>query len=314
MANADLIKKLRENTGCGMSDCNKALKETNDDYEKAVEWLRKKGLSSAAKKSARVTAEGVIGIENKGTTATILEVNSETDFVARNDKFQNLVKDLLEISLTINERDSEKFAELLKGSDCKKCGSKVSEVLANTIATIGENIQVRRGKTLSVDKGIIASYVHSAIVDGLGKIGVLVALKSEASAKDLEELGKSVSMHIAAAKPEFLKESDVSKEKLDKEREIARELAVKAGKPENIIEKMVEGRVKKFYEENVLLNQAFIMDPEKKISDVLKAFENETKKPVEIQEFVFFVLGEGIEKKDCDFAGEVASIVAAGLK
>lgn len=310
MANAELIKKLRENTGCGMADCNKALKETGDDYEKAVEWLRKKGLSSAAKKSTRVTAEGVIGLENKGNIATILEVNSETDFVARNEKFQDLVKNLLELALEIKEQDSNKFAEVLKETTCKKCGEKVSDIIANSIAVIGENIQLRRGKTISVDKGLIVSYVHSAVTPGLGKIGVLVALKSEAPKEKLEELGKGIAMHIAASKPEFLKESEVPTEKLEKEKDIARELAKKAGKPDNIIEKMVEGRIKKFYEENVLLNQLYILDNDKKISDLLKEFEKETGKPVEIQEYVLFVLGQGIEKKECDFAGEVASIVS----
>ena len=310
MANTDLIKKLRENTGCGMADCNKALKESGDDYEKAVEWLRKKGLSSAAKKSARVTAEGVIGINNQGNVATILEVNSETDFVARNEKFQELVKNLLNIALNIKEKDADKFAEVLKETKCEKCGDIVSNIIANGIATIGENLQVRRGRTLSVDNGLIVSYVHSAITDGLGKIGVLVALKSDAPKEKLEELGKGIAMHIAASKPEFLKESDVPSKKLDSEKEIARELAKKSGKPDNIVEKMVEGRVKKFYEENVLLNQAYIMDSDKKISDILKDFEKETGKSVEIQEYVLFILGEGIEKKGCDFAEEVASIVA----
>ena len=192
MANAELIKKLRENTGCGMSDCNKALKENGDDYEKAVEWLRKKGLSSAAKKSTRVTAEGVIGIENQGNIATILEVNSETDFVARNEKFQDLVKNLLKLSLKINEKDVNKFAEVLKNSTCDKTGEKISDIIANSIAVIGENIQIRRGKTISVNNGLVVSYVHSAITNGLGKIGVLVALKSDAPKDKLEEFGKGI--------------------------------------------------------------------------------------------------------------------------
>lgn len=309
MANADLIKKLRENTGCGMSDCNKALKENNDDYEKAVEWLRKKGLSSAAKKSSRVTAEGVVGIDNDGKKASILEVNSETDFVARNEKFQDLVKNLLKISLNIKENDVYKFAETLKSSKCEKCNEVVSDIVANAVATIGENLQIRRGKTITVDNGLIVSYVHTAIAPGLGKIGVLVALKSDASQDKLEELGKGIAMHIAATKPEFLTEADVPATKIDSEKEIARELAKKSGKPDNIVEKMVEGRVKKYYEENVLLNQAYIMDGNKKISDLLKDFEKETGKKVEIQEYVFFVLGEGIEKQTTDFADEVASMV-----
>lgn len=309
MANADLIKKLRENTGCGMADCNKALKENNDDYEKAVEWLRKKGLSSAAKKSSRVTAEGVVGIDNDGKKASILEVNSETDFVARNEKFQDLVKNLLKISLNIKENDVYKFAETLKSSKCEKCNEVVSDIVANAVATIGENLQIRRGKTITVDNGLIVSYVHTAIAPGLGKIGVLVALKSDASQDKLEELGKGIAMHIAATKPEFLTEADVPAAKIDSEKEIARELAKKSGKPDNIVEKMVEGRVKKYYEENVLLNQAYIMDGNKKISDLLKDFEKETGKKVEIQEYVFFVLGEGIEKQTTDFADEVASMV-----
>ena len=308
MANTDLIKKLRENTGCGMSDCNKALKENNDDYEKAVEWLRKKGLSSAAKKSSRVTAEGVIGIENSGKDAVILEVNSETDFVARNEKFQELVRNLLKIASNINENDVYKFAEILKTTKCEKCNDVVSNIVANAVATIGENLQVRRGKTLHVDNVLIVSYIHTAVAQGLGKIGVLVALKSDASTEQLEELGKGIAMHIAATKPEFLKESDVPATKLDSEKEIARELAKKAGKPENIVEKMVDGRIKKFYEENVLLNQAYVMDNNKKISDLLKEFEKNTGKTVEIQDYVFFVLGEGIEKKENDFAAEVASM------
>ena len=308
MANTDLIKKLRENTGCGMSDCNKALKENNDDYEKAVEWLRKKGLSSAAKKSSRVTAEGVIGIENSGKDAVILEVNSETDFVARNEKFQELVRNLLKIASNINENDVYKFAEILKTTKCEKCNDVVSNIVANAVATIGENLQVRRGKTLHVDNGLIVSYIHTAVAQGLGKIGVLVALKSDASTEQLEELGKGIAMHIAATKPEFLKESDVPATKLDSEKEIARELAKKAGKPENIVEKMVDGRIKKFYEENVLLNQAYVMDNNKKISDLLKEFEKNTGKTVEIQDYVFFVLGEGIEKKENDFAAEVESM------
>lgn len=308
MANTDLIKKLRENTGCGMSDCNKALKENNDDYEKAVEWLRKKGLSSAAKKSSRITAEGVIGIENSGKDAVILEVNSETDFVARNEKFQELVRNLLKIASNINENDVYKFAEILKTTKCEKCNDVVSNIMANAVATIGENLQVRRGKTLHVDNGLIVSYIHTAVAQGLGKIGVLVALKSDASTEQLEELGKGIAMHIAATKPEFLKESDVPAAKLDSEKEIARELAKKAGKPENIVEKMVDGRIKKFYEENVLLNQAYVMDNNKKISDLLKEFEKNTGKTVEIQDYVFFVLGEGIEKKENDFAAEVASM------
>ena len=292
-----------------MSDCNKALKESNDDYEKAIEWLRKKGLSSAAKKSARVTAEGVVGVENQGNRAAILEVNSETDFVARNEKFQDFVRTCLAVGLNINEKDPYKFAELLKNASCPNCGGTISDILTQNIATIGENLQIRRGKTLSVEKGLIVSYVHSAISSGLGKIAVLVALSSEAPKDKLEELGKGLAMHVAAAKPEFLKESDVPTSKIDSEKEIARELAKKSGKPDNIIEKMLDGRIKKYFEENVFLNQMYIMDNTKKISDVLKDFEKEIGKSVEIKDFVLFVLGEGIDKQTADFADEVASMV-----
>jgi len=309
MANTDLIKKLRENTGCGMSDCNKALKESGDDYEKAIEWLRKKGLSSAAKKSARVTAEGVVGVENQGNKATILEVNSETDFVARNEKFQEFVKTCLIVGLNINEKDPNKFVEILKNTNCPKYGQKISDILTQNIATIGENLQIRRGKTLSIEKGLIVSYVHSAITPGLGKIAVLVALNSEAPKDKLEELGKGLAMHVAASKPEFLKEGDVPASKIESEKEIARELAKKSGKPDNIIEKMLDGRIKKYFEENVFLNQMYIMDNTKKISDILKDFEKETGKSVEVKDFVLFVLGEGIEKQEADFASEVASMI-----
>lgn len=309
MANTDLIKKLRENTGCGMSDCNKALKENNDDYEKAIEWLRKKGLSSAAKKSARVTAEGVVGVENEGNKATIVEVNSETDFVARNEKFQEFVRGCLVAGLNIEENDQYKFAEILKDTICKASGQKISDILTQNIATIGENLQIRRGRTLYVEKGLIVSYVHSAIARGLGKIAVLIALESEAPKEKLEELGKGLAMHIAASKPEFLKESDVPASKIDSEKEIARELAKKSGKPDNIIEKMLDGRIKKYFEDNVFLNQLYIMDNTKKISDVLKDFEKETGKSVSVKDYVLFVLGEGIEKQSADFADEVASMV-----
>jgi elongation factor Ts len=309
MANADLIKKLRENTGCGIADCNKALKENENDYEKAIEWLRKKGLSSAAKKSARVTVEGVVGILNKGNIASIVEVNSETDFVARNDKFQAFVKEVLNQSLKINETDTTKFVEKLKDSPYADSGVKIADTLVQNIAVIGENIQIRRARTLSIDKGLIVSYVHGTIVDSLGKIGVLVNLKSEASKDKLEEFGKNLAMHIAASKPDFLKESDVPETKINSEKNIARELAKKSGKPDNIIEKMIEGRVKKFYEETVLLNQVFIMDTNKKINDLLKDFEKENGKSVEIEDYVLYILGDGIEKQITDFATEVQSII-----
>ncbi|MDR3290009.1 MAG: translation elongation factor Ts [Rickettsiales bacterium] len=307
MANTELIKKLRENTGCGMSDCNKALKETSDDYEKAVEWLRKKGLSSAAKKSSRVVSEGVVGISNNGNIATIIEVNSETDFVARNDKFQDFVFDVLEAAILITEKDDAKYIETLK---TKKIGdASVADVLIQNIAVIGENIQIRRGKTYRQDNGYIASYIHSQVIDGLGKIGVLVNLESDGGKEKLQEFGEQLAMQIAASKPDFLSEADVPAARLESEKEIARELAKKSGKPDNIVEKMIEGRIRKFYDENTLLNQVFIMDENKKVKDLLVDFEKENGKAVKIVEYVLYVLGEGIEKQELDFAEEVASMV-----
>jgi elongation factor Ts len=292
MANTDLIKKLRENTGCGMSDCAKALKESNDDYEKSVEWLRKKGLSTAAKKSSRVAADGVIGIKNNGNVASIIEVNSETDFVARNDKFQTFVKDILEKALNIDDVDETKYVENLKNEKLED--GTVADVLLQNIAIIGENIQIRRGKTFRQDSGLIVHYIHSSIVDNLGKIGVLVNLKSTADKDKLNELGKGIAMHIAASKPDFLDEKSVPEAKLNSEKDIATELA--KGKPSNIVEKMVTGRIKKFYEESVLLNQIYVMDQDKKIVDLLKDFEKNNGTSLEIVEYILYVLGEGIDK------------------
>ncbi|MDR2526946.1 MAG: translation elongation factor Ts [Rickettsiales bacterium] len=307
MANTELIKKLRESTGCGMSDCNKALKECGDDYDKSVEWLRKKGLSSAAKKSSRIASEGVIGIMNNGNISSVVEINSETDFVARNEKFQSFAKDVLRNALSIFDKDESKYVEALKESQLDN--EKLNDALTHNIAIIGENIQIRRGKTIKQDGGLIVSYIHNAVIDGLGKIGVLVSLKSKANKEKLSEFGKGIAMHIAAAKPEFLSEKDVPESKLENEKDIARELAKKTGKPDAIVEKMVEGRVKKFFEESVLLNQIYVIDGEKKISELLKDFEKENSESVEIAEYVLYVLGEGIEKKEVNFTDEVASII-----
>ena len=301
MADLALIKKLREETGCGIADCNKALAACGDNYEEAVDWLRKKGLSSAAKKSTRVTTEGLVAINNDGKTACVVEVNSETDFVARNDKFQELVLHIAEAGKQV--KDNNNFVEEVKGY------SNIGEEITNKIAVIGENLQLRRGKTITVDgNGVVVSYLHNVIAPNLGKIGVLVALKSDANEDSLQELGKQISMHIAASKPEFLNRESVPEERLTRERDVLIEQAKSSGKPQNIIEKMIDGRIKKFYEEICLLEQIFVMDNDKKVSDVLKTFEKENGKSVEIQEYCLYVLGEGLEKKEDNFAEEVASM------
>ena len=303
MANITLIKKLREETGCGMADCNKALTACNDSYEEAVDWLRKKGLSSAAKKSTRITTEGLIAINNNGKVATIAELNSETDFVARNDKFQELALHIVEAGLNTKENFVDEVKEQTVG------GVKISDEITNKIAVIGENLQLRRGKKITLNgDGLIVSYVHSAIAPNLGKIGVLVALQSNANHDALHEIGKQIAMHIAASKPEFLSREQVPAERLEREKSVLMEQAKSSGKPQNIIEKMIEGRINKFYEEICLLDQTFVMDNDKKVSDVLKTFEKENNTKVEIQEYCLYVLGEGLEKKEDNFAEEVASM------
>ena len=304
MANITLIKKLREETGCGMADCNKALAACNDNYDEAVDWLRKKGLSSAAKKSARITTEGLISINNNEKIATIVELNSETDFVARNDKFQELALHIAEAGLNTK---TDNFVEEVKELSIN--GEKIADELTNKIAVIGENLQLRRGRKITLNgDGLIVSYVHSAVAPNLGKIGVLVALNSTADKNALQELGKEIAMHIAASKPEFLNKEQVPAEKLEREKAVLIEQARSSGKPENIIEKMIDGRIKKFYEEICLLDQVFVMDNDKDVGDVLKTFEKENNTKVTIQEYCLYVLGEGLEKKEDNFAEEVASM------
>lgn len=306
MANLELVKKLREATGCGIGDCNKALGACADNYEEAVDWLRKKGLSTAAKKTSRATTEGLVGVLNKKSIATIVEINSETDFVAKNDQFQGLVCDVLEAGLSL--KDYVDFVTDVK--EVTVNGKKISDELTNKIAVIGENLQIRRGKTIELkDKGLIVSYIHNAVSDKLGKIGVLVSLKSNASEEKLQELGKQIAMHIAATKPEFLNKNLVPAERLQREKDVFSEQAKNSGKPANIIEKMIDGRIRKFYEEVCLLDQNFVMDDKMKISDVLKAFEKENGCSVEIVDYVLYVLGEGLEKNETNFADEVNSIV-----
>lgn len=303
MADLALIKKLREATGCGIADCNKALAENGDDFEKSVDWLRKKGLSAAVKKGGRVTSEGVVAVEIKGNDAIVLEVNSETDFVARNQKFQDFVKAIASASFGVGA-DIEK----LKSKTFPGGSVSIDEELKNQIGVIGENLSVRRVDNLSVKNGVVVSYIHNAIVPGLGKIAVLVGLESAGDKAKLEEFGKQLAMHIAAAKPDALNIESVDPAKLNREIDVLKEQAKASGKPDDIIEKMMTGRVRKYYEDVVLLEQNFVMDDKVKIKDLVKNFAKEVGSDVTLSGFKLFILGEGIEKKENDFAAEVASM------
>jgi elongation factor Ts len=302
MSDLSLIKRLREATGCGIADCNKALKENNNDFEKSVDWLRKKGLSAAVKKSGRVTSEGVVAVYVKDKTASIIEVNSETDFVARNQKFQDFVSIISKQSIQANN-DVEK----LKAINFDNSNHSIDEEIKNQIGIIGENINIRRVANLEVNSGVIASYIHNAISENMGKIAVLVALESSSDVSKLNDLGKQIAMHIAAAKPESLSIESLQPEKLAREIDILKDQARASGKPESIIDKMIEGRIRKFYEEVVLLEQNFVMDDKIKIKDLLNNFSKENSE-TKIKDFKLFILGEGIEKKENDFAAEVASM------
>ncbi len=300
---AALVKELREKTGAGMMDCKKALAETAGDTEAAVDWLRKKGLAAAAKKSGRVAAEGLVGVAANGVVGAAIELNAETDFVARNDAFQGAVTTVTKLAV-----DSNGDIESLKGTAYPGTGRTVAEELTHLVATIGENMNLRRIAKLEVKDGIVASYVHSALAPGLGKIGVLVALESTGDKAKLADLGKQIAMHVAAARPEALDVADVSTANLDRERAVLVEQARASGKPENIIEKMVEGRIRKYYEEVVLLEQLYVIDGETKIRKVVENAAKDVGAPVVLTGFVRFQLGEGIEKEATDFAAEVASM------
>lgn len=301
---AALVKDLREKTGAGMMDCKKALAETGGDLEGAIDWLRKKGLAAAAKKAGRVAAEGLVAVAGAGNKAAVVELNAETDFVARNDGFQDFVKGVAAVAL-----DVVGDLEQLKVAAYQDTGRNVADQVTHMIATIGENMNLRRSTGLSVANGVVASYVHSAVAPGLGKIGVLVALESEGDAARLEEVGKQIAMHVAAANPQFLNRDSVDTSALDRERAVLVDQARASGRPEEIIEKMVEGRLRKYYEEVCLLEQVFVIDGESKISKVVENLAKELGKPVALTGFVRYALGEGIEKEESDFAAEVAAAV-----
>jgi elongation factor Ts len=293
---ASLVKELREKTGAGMMDCKKALTETSGDLEGAVDWLRKKGLAAAAKKSGRIAAEGLVGVASAPLKAAIVEVNAETDFVARNETFQEFVVTVAQVALAVGDNLDAINAAPFAGTD-----RTVAEQLTHLIATIGENMTIRRAAVLSVPQGVVATYVHQALKPGLGKIGVLAAVEAPGELAALETLGRQVGMHVAAAKPEALDIDAVDPAALERERAILIEQARQSGKAEAIIEKMVEGRIRKYYEEVVLLEQVWVHDGETRVRAVAK------KAGVTLKGFVRFALGEGIEKPKDDFAAEVAA-------
>ena len=296
---ASLVKELREKTGAGMMECKKALSETNGDLDAAIDFLRKKGMSVAEKKAGRIANQGLVGVVVGGKEGAVVELNSETDFVAKNTDFQKFLGDVMNIALA-----QKGDLEAVKSASLN--GKTVADTLTSLIATIGENMNLRRSAYVSVNSGVVVPYIHTAIVPGMGKIGVLVALESTADSATLTETGKKIAMHIAAANPRFLTTADVDAATIEHEKGIYAEQAKNSGKPAAIIEKMVEGRMRKFYEEVVLMEQAFIMDPDKKVKDIVADLSKQTGTDVKLTAFVRFGLGEGIEKKEEDFAAEVA--------
>ena len=304
MANitAALVKELREKTGVGMMDCKTALNENDGDIEAATDWLRAKGLAKAAKKSGRIAAEGLVGLSIEGNRGAAVEVNSETDFVARNDQFQTMVGEIAKLALSV-DGDVEKLgATSYPGSS-----HDVNGYLTEMVATIGENMTLRRSAAVSVENGVVASYVHNAVSPELGRIGVLVALESDGDKDKLAAFGKQVAMHIAATGPLALTAEELDQDTVARERAVQMEQARESGKPEEIIEKMVEGRMKKYFSDVVLLSQIFVIDGESRVEDAVKAAAKDISAPVTIKSFVRLALGEGIEKKEEDFAAEVAA-------
>ena len=290
---AGLVKQLREMTGAGMMDCKKALQENDANMDAAQDWLRTKGLSTAAKKAGRSATEGLVGVLTDGNCGVAVEINSETDFVARNEIFQAFAARVTEQALRVKGD-----MEALSASDFPGTGRTIAEELTHNIATIGENMSLRRSGGLCVEQGVVAAYVHNKLAEGLGKIGVLVALESEGNTDQVAALGKQLAMHVAAASPLWLDTADVDPGVLERERNVLGEKARESGKPEDIVEKMVEGGVRKFYEENVLLQQVFVMDNKTKIAKVLENAAADTGAPVKIAGFVRFALGEGLEKSE----------------
>ena len=304
---ASMVKKLREISGAGMMDCKKALVETNGNMEDAIDWLRKQGLSAVAKKSGRVAAEGLIGISVNGVQGAMVEINSETDFVARNELFQNFVKNCSNLVLS-----HKSDINSLKKLPFPETGRSVDQELNNNIATIGENINIRRVEYLEVSEGVLISYIHNKVTEDLGKLGVIVAIESQAKEDQLSNIGKQIAMHIAATSPKSLNIDDLDNDLVEREKEVLIDQAMSSGKPKEIAEKMVQGRLQKFFQEVVLNEQIFVIDGETKIKDVIKKLSNDLGTEVRIKDFKILKLGEGIEVAENDFAAEVAA--TAGMK
>lgn len=302
---AATVKDLRDRTGAGMMDCKKALVENSGDIEAAVDWLRTKGLAAAAKKASRVAAEGLVGVATRGTRGALVEVNSETDFVAKNDQFQDFVRAVTDVALAKGEAD----VEALKATSID--GGTIGDVLTNNIATIGENQTLRRAAIVEVKEGAVVSYVHNAAATGMGKIGVLIALESSADEAALTALGKQLAMHVAAANPLALTGEGLDVDLLARERAIAEEKAAESGKPAEVVTKMIDGAMAKFRKENALLSQPFVMDGKTPVAEVIAAAGKEAGATITLKNFVRMQLGEGIEKVESDFAAEVAA--AAGV-
>ena len=299
---ASMVKELRDSTGAGMMDAKKALTENDGDMEAAIDWLRTKGLAKAAKKSGRTAAEGLVAVHVNGGNGVAVEVNSETDFVAKNAEFQEMVGKIAFAAEGVADVDALLAADL--------GGKSVADTLTDKIATIGENMSVRRTAHLSVDNGVVASYIHNQVVPGLGKIGVLVALESEGDAAKLKAFGRQVAMHVAATNPLAVSSDDLDQDIVDRERDVLSEQARESGKPEEVIAKMIEGRLRKFFEEVVLLSQTFVSVGENSVEKAVEIASKDIGAPVTIKSFARFALGEGIEKEESDFAAEVAA--AAG--
>lgn len=299
---AAMVKELREKSGAGMMDCKKALAETNGDMEAAIDWLRAKGIAKADKKSGRTAAEGLVGIASAGTKAVVVELNSETDFVARNDAFQDLVRGVAGVALS-----TDGSVDAIAAATYPTTGKSVAESLKDAIATIGENMTLRRATLLSVEDGVVATYIHNAVADGLGKLGVLVALKSTGNKDALNAIGRQVAMHIAATNPLAIRAEEVDAAVAERERNVFIEQSRASGKPDNIIEKMVEGRMRKFFEEVALLSQAFVINPDLTVGAAIKEAEKEVGAPIEVTGMARLLLGEGVEKEATDFAAEVAA-------
>ena len=301
---ASMVKELRDQTGAGMMDCKAALSESNGNLEAAVDWLRKKGLSKAAKKAGRVAAEGLIGIALAANKGIVVEVNSETDFVARNDLFQGLVKMIADAALGTGP-DVDKILAARVGAIT------IADAIADTVAKVGENMTLRRAGALSVTKGVVASYVHNSVSDGLGRIGVIVGMESNGSSDELKSVGRMVAMHVASANPQAVDPSGLAPAAVEREKGVLAEKAKAQGKPANVVEKIVESGLKTFYKEVCLLDQPFIFDDKKSVAQALKESEGKVGAPIKVSGFVRFALGEGIDRPSGDFGGEVAALAGA---